>query len=327
MLLDGTPVGEAQLARFEQNGCFDSGKPAGSRRNGIACSCSGASFDDLARAIENGNHTLQRLTSCTRAGLVCGGCLPLVKEMLGQMDWAPARCVAITALTPQIRAFRIKPLDRDCEEFLPGQHLVVQARIGGNWVQRPYTLSNACHDGGGYEITVKRESRGMFSSWLFERQAGDALLRVSAPAGDFHLPRDHTAPVVCLVGGIGVTPALAMVRRLAPRRNAPRLYVDYSVPHQTEAICVEELRAASAANPGVSFKLRQTRSSGRLGAAEVEGFSREYPHALYFLCGSDGYMATVRRHLLDAGVAEAAIRQERFAVSAECIAQDEEKNG
>jgi ferredoxin-NADP reductase/CRP-like cAMP-binding protein len=320
MLLDARRLDEAQIVRFEACGSFSDGAGGPRQRTGVACACAGVSFDDLQRAIASGCHTADQVAARTRATLVCGGCLPTVKEMLGVDDWTPARCESIVELSDEVRAFRIKPLDRGVEPFHPGQHLVVQARIGDHWVRRPYTISSAPGGDDAYEITVKREPQGVFSSWLFERSAGDALLRISAPGGSFHWPGAAPAAAVCLVAGIGVTPALAMARALALSPGQGRLHIDYSVSTPRQAVALDELRRIAAASPDVTLSFRATGVQGRIGGSEILELVRAHPDASFYLCGSDGYMGTVARHLAAAGVAPERVRQERFTVAGEQLA-------
>lgn len=319
-LLDAQGLHEAQLARFEASGSFDDeGQAGAARAHGVVCACAGASAADLQRAIDGGCHSVDQVAQATRATLVCGGCLPTVREMLGMADWTPARCTAVTVLGERVRAFRLQPLDRPALPFLPGQHLVVQGRIGTHWVQRPYTISSASGaPDEGYEITVQHEPEGVFSRWLFERVPGDTLLRLSPPGGHFHLPQlppGEAVDAVCLVGGIGVTPALAMARSLAHTPGRGRLHIDYSVSEAAQAVAWDELQALAAQHPGLSCQLRTTRTAGRLGEAEVLALALARPAATFYLCGSTGHMAAMRAHLAAAGVPAQRVQHEEFHVA------------
>ncbi len=324
-LLDARRLDDAQLARFEACGSFDSADDRGSggrRRGGVVCACAGASVDDIQRAIDSGCHTAEQVAQRTRATLVCGGCMPTVREMLGMADWTPARCTSIVALGERVRAFRLQPLGRAVAPFHPGQHLVVQGRIGEHWVQRAYTISSAPGTGDGYEITVQREPDGVFSRWLFEHGPGDTLLRISPPGGSYHLPAEGPIDAVCLVGGIGITPALSMARALAHAPGRGRLHIEHSVSELAQAVALDELRELAARHPHITFQVCATRTQGRRGAAEVLALARARPAATFYLCGSVGYMAAMAAHLAAAGVAADRIRQEHFRVAGEQLAPE-----
>jgi ferredoxin-NADP reductase len=216
-----------------------------------------------------------------------------------------------------VRAFRLQPLDRAVAPHQPGQHLVVQGRIGEHWVQRAYTISSAPGSGDAYEITVQREPEGVFSCWLFERSPADTLLRISPPGGNYHLPGDGPVDAVCLVGGIGITPALSMARALAQTPGRGRLHIEHSVTELAQAVAPDELNELAARHPHITYRVRTTRTNGRLGAAEVLAVAHAHPAATFFLCGSAGFMASMVVHLAAAGVAPDRIRQEHFRVAGE----------
>jgi ferredoxin-NADP reductase/CRP-like cAMP-binding protein len=319
-LLDARRLDDAQLARFEACGSFDAVDDAGvgaRRRGGVVCACSGASSDDIQRAIDGGCHTPEQVAQRTRATLVCGGCLPTVREMLGVADWTPARCTSMIPLGERVRAFRLQPLDGTVAPYHPGQHLVVQGRIGDHWVQRAYTIASAPGTSDTYEIIVQREPGGVFSRWLFERSPGDTLLRISPPGGSYHLPAEGPVDAVCLVGGIGITPALSMARALAHEPGRGRMHIEHSVAELAQAVSRDELRELAARHPHISVRVRTTRTQGRLAAADVLALAQAHPTATFFLCGSAGYMAAMTAHLAAAGVAPDRIRQEHFRVAGE----------
>ena len=319
-LLDARSLDDAQLTRFEACGSFDVIDDPGTgtrRRGGVVCACAGASADDIRRAIDGGCHTAEQVAQRTRATLVCGGCLPTVREMLGVADWTPARCTSIAVLGERVRAFRLQPLDGVVAPYHPGQHIVLQGRVGEHWVQRPYTISSAPGTGDAYEITVQREPDGVFSCWLFERTPGDTLLRISPPGGSYHLPAEGLVDVVCLVGGIGITPALSMARALARTPVRGRLHIEHSVSELAEAVSPDELRELATRYPPIGYRIRTTNTQGRLGAAEVLALVQAQPAATFFLCGSAGYMAAMKGHLSAAGVAADRIRQEHFRIAGE----------
>jgi len=321
LLLDGVPVEEWQLALFRERGDFRAREvqPLYEERE-IICTCTQTSCGKIMQAIRDGCTSVQEVAKRTNATRVCGGCVPLVRELLGQSDWSAAHVIESVPLSDDVRSFRIRPGAGECRDWQPGQHLVLQARIDNRWVQRAYTLS--CAPGGNwYEVTVKREPRGVFSRWLFDRMPPDAMLRVSEPAGEYHLPADQTGDVVCLVGGIGVTPALAMARTLSARPRPFRLHVHYCASQPGDLVCRDELLALSQKSERISVEFRATRQEGRFGLEQVRELAGRFPGALYFLCGSSPYMETVSGYLRECGVPEDRIRIEVFTVAGAQVAE------
>jgi nitric-oxide synthase len=315
-LLDAQPVADWQVTMFREKGDFQA-EPAVPRyeESEIICACTQTSCGQILEVIRDQGHTVEAIGRRTGATRVCGGCTPLVKELLGRGDWTPACVCETISLSEDVRAFRIRPTEGKCPSWLPGQHLVLQARIDNRWVQRSYTLSSPSGIDDAYEITVKREPQGVFSRWLFDRLTPQAFLRISQPDGHYFLPADQQSDVVCIVAGIGVTPALAMARALVDNPRPFRLHVDYSVSEAKQLILSDELRSFQVKNPRLSVRTRITREEGRIGAADVQELVRQFPDAVFFLCGSDGFMASVKGHLRDGGMPEERIKIEVFTVA------------
>ena len=317
-LLDEAALAPEQLTSFRASGDLStrSVEPTYDP-NALICRCSNISARQLNDAIDSGCRNLDELSKATNAGLICGGCMPNLRGFLGKSDWTPAQCESVTPLTDEIRAFRIRPQDGSYQPNLPGQHLVVQARIGEHWVQRPYTISSSSEDG--YEITVKREGEGVFSRWLFDHLAPETVLRISRPSGDYYLASDYAGEVVCLVGGIGITPALAIASALAADRRPVRLHIDYSVSAAEQAVRCDELAALARSNPLFTLNLRVTSRQGRLDPTLIQALVDTHPGALFYLCASPAYVDRVQQYLRDAGVDEARIKVEQFTIAGETV--------
>lgn len=315
LLLDGTPVEEWKLVLFRERGDFHVRQIQPLyEENEVICTCTQVTCGKIMQAIRENCTTLEAVAQRTNATRVCGGCAPLVRELLGQSSWTAAHVVDIVPLAEDVRSFRLQPVSGPCQSWLPGQHLVLQARIDNRWVQRAYTLS--CAPGSGfYEITVKKEPQGVFSRWLFERLPPDAMLRISEPGGEYCLPADQASDVVCMVGGIGVTPALSMARALAAQPRPFRLHVHYSASQENDLAGCEELFALGQKNPGISVETRVTKKQGRCGLDQIRELTSQFPQALYFLCGSPSYMDAVSAHLRECGVPDERVRIELFTVA------------
>jgi nitric-oxide synthase len=317
-VLDGTPVEEWRIALFREKGDLRTEDPQPLYEDTeVICACTQTTCGQIQRAIAGGCHALDDVAKKTHCTLVCGGCAPLVRELLGESSLAPARVVETIVHTPDMRTFRIKPSHGGVKPFLPGQHLVIQARIDNRWIQRPYTLTSVPDAGDCYDVTVKREPQGIFSRWLFDRMRPDSLLRVSDPAGEYVLPHEQATDVVCLVGGIGMTPALAMARALAAKPRGFRLHIDYSESTGDRFVCKDELEALPARHPSISVNLRTTRAQGRINQAQVKELVTRFPDAVYYLCGGEAFMTSVAELLRSCGVPQERIRVEVFTVAGE----------
>jgi ferredoxin-NADP reductase/CRP-like cAMP-binding protein len=318
LMLSGAVLSEAQVRAFRSEGRL--GRPEPRYHDDldvVVCRCSNVTVGRIFEAMQEGADDLETLTAKTLASLVCGGCTSWLKEFVGQSDWTLACCDAVTPLAHDIAAFRLRPKNGRCAPGLPGQHVVVEARINGQRVQRPYTISSPPHDESAYEITVKKEPDGFFSRWLFEQVDTTTMFRISRPSGTYFIPQDYRGDVVCLVGGIGVTPALAIARAFSAGHPLSRLHVDYSVSTPEASVCLDELRALARDDARFTLNLRITSREGRLDAAAVDRLVADYPSARFYLCAGASFLTDVHDLLREAGVDEDRIQIERFSVAGE----------
>jgi tetrachlorobenzoquinone reductase len=128
--------------------------------------------------------------------------------------------------TPETLAVRLRSLAYEAPgvlsfelEALPGERLPafaagahVDLHLPGGLV-RQYSLTNAS-DGRRYAVAVALDKTGRGGSrWLHEQARVGEILRISPPRNTFALAEDASCSVL-IAGGIGVTPVLAMARRL-----------------------------------------------------------------------------------------------------------------
>lgn len=114
-------------------------------------------------------------------------------------------------LTPEICEFTFTAISGALPPFTAGAHLTVQTPSGA-W--RSYSITN--DDADRYVIAVKREAGGRGGSLSMHRDLalGD-IIAARAPKNAFELVEN--APTLLIAGGIGITPMLAMLRRLVVR--------------------------------------------------------------------------------------------------------------
>lgn len=62
--------------------------------------------------------------------------------------------------------------------FEPGQHIIIKVKIHDNWLERLYTISEKYSDNS-VRVTVKKESNGLFSQWIFNEAPEKIYVNVS----------------------------------------------------------------------------------------------------------------------------------------------------
>ncbi|MFE7860783.1 globin domain-containing protein [Streptomyces sp. NPDC057403] len=244
----------------------------------------------------------------------------LYKES-GEPGWRNWEVVERVAETADVVTFRLRPADGGpVADFRAGQYVSVRAELPDGARQiRQYSLSGA--PGSTLrQISVKRvrddgdAPDGEVSNHLHARVREGDVLELSAPYGDLVLDDAAGTPLLLASAGIGVTPMVAMLARLAETgHRAP-----VTVVHGDRSPADHALRADHEAYAGklpdaaVHFWYERDATPGArtglvdLDAVDVAAGTRAY------LCGPLPFMRAVRAQLIDRGVAPADVHYEVF---------------
>jgi ferredoxin-NADP reductase len=134
----------------------------------------------------------------------------------------------------------VHPHKPELPAWTPGAH--VDLRIPDGRV-RQYSLCGNPADRTSYEIAIKREVAGRGASlWVHANLTPGATAHVSAPRNNFPLAEDARRHIL-LAGGIGVTPFVSMVRKLAGERADFELHLCAASAETTPLL--PEIRALS----------------------------------------------------------------------------------
>jgi nitric-oxide synthase len=262
--------------------------PAGAE---IICACTNAT-SAMLRAAARSATTVEDLTRLTGAGGICGGCRGRLPLFLGEIEVSLCR-LHRTPLAEGSIGVQLETVDN---HPLPvaraGQFIRVEALIDGSWVGRPYTVIG--NSSTTWELGVKLEEQGFFSNWLSTVPDG-TLVRVLPPQGDVCPAIDDPRPLVYVVAGIGVTPAIAGLRQLADHRPVHVLYSFHSVA--TAAYLNELMRATTAGR--IQLQTRCTSEHGRLDAVTIRQWVKTIGAAEVVVCGPGDFNRLVLSALAD----------------------------
>ncbi|WP_432845079.1 PDR/VanB family oxidoreductase [Amycolatopsis sp. CA-161197] len=184
----------------------------------------------------------------------------------------------------------------------PGAHVDVHLPNG---LIRQYSLLSASEEDGTAKIAVLKtaDSRGG-SRFVHERLRPGHRILVSEPKNTFELVEDDEHAVL-IAGGIGVTPLLAMARRLAARNAGFEFH--YRVRAPDRAVYTAELE--SLVPPGA---LHVGADSDGSAFAPEEVLRAAGPQSTVYVCGPEAFMDFVRKGALAAGIGAGAFRVEHF---------------
>ncbi|MDF3320041.1 2Fe-2S iron-sulfur cluster binding domain-containing protein [Rhodococcus sp. C3V] len=135
--------------------------------------------------------------------------LPVSREAVPER--VTSRLLGREALSPDTALFTLdfsSPID-----FLPGQFMLLESPDG---VRRAYSMAHpaAGNDCTTVEFIIRAKPGGAASSWLFDKvQVGDEIL-VEGPYGRAYAQSGSERPALCIAGGTGLAPILAITEEL-----------------------------------------------------------------------------------------------------------------
>lgn len=255
--------------------------------------------------------------------------------------WRSFRIDELTEEAADIRSLRISPVDGgEIAGYRAGQFLTLRLpAVGGEAPVRVWSISKYDVMGSSYRVSVKRGA-GAGSAWIHEHARSGALVDVRPPAGAFTLDRSGILRVVMISAGVGVAPMVSMLEAHAElgADAPPLLWLHSTTCGRTHAFR-DEVSALLARLPNGERRVHYTRpDAGDVQGAHYDAAGRVTPeliemlirsrytfrpfgrsielggdNSVFYLCGPEDFMAMVRTTLMQAGVPEAAIRQEAFA--------------
>ena len=243
-----------------------------------------------------------------------------------------------------ITSFYLEPTDgAPLWQAQPGQYLTLKVPGPKGEVLKTYSVSCHVNEPAHHRISVKREGRpgegapdGVGSCWLHDHVEVGAELEVAAPRGTFVLDETSARPVVLLAGGVGLTPLLSMLHRLAETDR--KVWFLQACENGAVHAMRDEVRALAEGSDGRITAHTVYRSPSQAdndaGAHHGEGvIDKATLQALlplddydFYMCGPTPFMVAMYRLLRDLGVAKARIAYEFFgkAASLEALAEQPE---
>ncbi len=233
----------------------------------------------------------------------------------------PARIIkatvsAITDATHDIKVIRLKPAKP--LSFSPGQYATLQFTPDHI---RPYSMAGLCTDDE-LEFHVRLVPDGRVTSYLFNQlKVGDAV-RVSGPLGTAYLRTKHEGPMLCVAGGTGLAPILAIVRgAIAAGMNNP-IHLYFGVRSPQDIYGLEQLQALQAALPALKVEVVVTTdndpASGHRTGLVTDAIARDIPDFdgwRAYVCGAPPMVEATAALLKQRGIEEHHVYADAFYAS------------
>ena len=234
----------------------------------------------------------------------------------------PARIIkaSVTAIddaTHDIKVIRLRPAKP--LSFSPGQYATLQFTPEHI---RPYSMASLCTDGE-LEFHVRRVPDGRVTAYLFnELKVGDAV-RVSGPLGTAYLRTRHEGPMLCVAGGTGLAPILAILRGAIDAGMTNPIHLYFGVRSPQDLYGLEQLRALQAALPSLKLQIVLTTDdqpgSGRRVGLVTDAIAqdiKDFKGWRAYVCGAPPMVEATAALLKQRGIEEHHVYADAFYASA-----------
>ena len=134
-------------------------------------------------------------------------------------------------------------------------------------------------------------------------------MTTSAPYGFFYPEPEDTAPLVFIVGGIGITPCFSIIKDQLTRQTGRPLHLFYSNQTAVDIVFQEALDALAA--PGsltISYYITRevptdpALTAGRMTPASIRAALPDPSACEFFICGSMDFTKALWQGLRDEGL-------------------------
>jgi predicted ferric reductase len=211
----------------------------------------------------------------------------------------------------------LEPVGHPGLAYAPGQFAWVKLACGPfSRVEHPFSFTSAPADGARLRFTIKQS--GDFTDHIGELAVGTPAW-VDGPHGHLDRAIDGAPGLVFLTGGVGVAPAISMIRALAPQAAPPMLLL-YGTRNAPQLIARAELEQwAARGRLDLTMVLAEPPAgwAGETGMLDAARIARHCAPAadagwVFVLCGPPPMLHAAEAALRQLNVPRHRILAERF---------------
>lgn len=161
-----------------------------------------------------------------------------------------------------------------------------------------------------------------FKRILKKMNIGDKV-KIDLPMGSFTLHENLDNPAVFLVGGIGITPFMSMLRDTIFTKSTRLIYIFYSNRRPEDTAYLAELQNMEKNNKNIIFVPTMTDMSkssevwkgetSKIGIEIVRKHVPDISNAIYYTAGPQPMVRAMRTFLNEATVSSSSIMAEEFS--------------
>lgn len=190
----------------------------------------------------------------------------------------------------------------------PGQFIFIRFKIDGKWSEiHPFSLTEkAGKQGLGISMKVLGDDTARFMQTL----AVGMSAQIEGPFGMFGAEMRGVPRLVCVAGGIGTTPFLALLPSLESQQSADFYY---AIKNKPESVYLPALRRLEEKRKGLRIIPWLSDDQGYLTADIIQKQSALTADDHIFLCGPPGMMKALKKRFIALGIPREHLHSEEFS--------------
>ena len=202
----------------------------------------------------------------------------------------------------------LQPVGRPLS-FEPGQFIFLAFGGVDGWQRHPFSVASAPAE---RRLEVSVRAVGDYTRDLHDKLKPGTPAKAAGPFGGFDY-RGGGQHQIWIAGGIGITPFMSWIRSLDESFDRDVAFF-YSVARESDALYLDEIRAAAAAHPTLHPHVFDSSRDGHLTAAQAaNGITSEADISVY-MCGPPAMMTALSKGFRQLGIPASRIRWEQFNV-------------
>lgn len=229
--------------------------------------------------------------------------------------WAKYPLVEKHQISPNTAVYRFGlPHPQDRLGLPIGQHVSVQADIGGKMIMRSYTPTTSDDDLGHFDLLIKSYPTGNISKYFGELKIGD-LVQFKGPKGQMKYSPTMALNVGMIAGGTGITPMLQIIHAICKNPlDLTKVSLIYANVAESDILLRDQLDKLAAEHP-MRFKVHYVLNNppegwtGGVGFVSKEMIEEKLPKPAkdmkMLLCGPPPMLTAMKTHLSALGFEKA----------------------
>jgi len=162
------------------------------------------------------------------------------------------------------------------------------------------------------QIRLSVKVVGDYTSKLPFLQIGDRV-KLYGPYGAFAKSIKDNRPILCIAGGIGITPLLSIIQNETTNKSTREIVLYYLTKNSLEAVYNDELLMLASQNPYLKIVNWYSSELGRISIDKIENAIGSLSEYHILLCGPSKMMDEISKQAIKSGVKEENIVFEDFA--------------